>query len=114
MLQSLRRDLDNSIVSSSHALSPWHFRSGKVVTSLQGPSGNCLQPCLCPQDGQKKRPESSGCPHFLQTTCTPDWAATDPTWEDGEGVGAGSGTKTPIIAVITPATNIIPPRTKET
>jgi hypothetical protein len=37
---------------------------------------------------------------------------TDPPKEPDEVARIGSGTKTPIIAVITPATNIIPPRTK--
>ncbi len=38
----------------------------------------------------------------------------DPPKEPVDAAGVGSGTKTPIIAVITPATNIIPPRTKYT
>ena len=39
---------------------------------------------------------------------------TDLPKELGEAAGIGSGTKTPIIAVVTPATKIIPPRTKYT
>src|SRR5438552_2424656 len=42
-------------------------------------------------------------------TFTPDCWGTDPPEGPDETVGRGSGTKTPIIAVITPATNIIPP-----
>jgi len=45
-------------------------------------------------------------------TCVPDCEVEGRAAEDNDGVGAGSGTKTPIITVTTPAMNIIPPRTK--
>jgi hypothetical protein len=45
---------------------------------------------------------------------TPDCWDTDPPEAPDDAPGRGFGTKTPIIAVITPATNIIPPRTKYT